>query len=286
MSAATIEQGIVAGMEMAPYRAINAVAASDLKNMQRSPAYAHMRTHTTSPAKEWGTAVHTAVLEPDALEARYRIEPQQPEDNAAKLWRSTKLYKEGKAALLAEPGVEGVLSASELKGLEQIQRNVAQNKIGAKLHEVGGIREASVFAWDDEFDLWRKVRPDWLIETASMVVDVKTDQDYRPGPFARACKKWGYHVSGAYYMDTLSMVVEREIEHYVFLVVNTDAPHEVASYTLDEDSIQQGRHEYRRALAEWHDCAELGRWPGGSDEIGEIRLPEYAITYHMDPEVY
>lgn len=270
--------GLVEGLEMDAYRAAEGVSASDLKNMQRSPAYARMRGKASTPAQEWGTAVHTAILEPDELDKRYALDPEKPEVGGYPAgWRNTKAYKEAKAAALARPGIEGVLTAEQREDLAQIQRRVAANKIGAQLHALDGMREASVFAWDE--DLWRKCRPDWFIPAARMVVDVKTAQDHRAGPFARACHRYGYHTSAAYYFDTME-AADILVDHYVFLVVSADAPFEVATYTLDDDSIEQGRHEYRRALAAWRDCANEGQWPGGSSEIEEIRLPEFAITYH------
>lgn len=268
---------------MDAYRAAEGVSASDLKNMQRSPAYARMRGKVSTPAQEWGTAVHTAILEPDELDRRYAVDPEAPADFAGKVWRATKAYKEARAEIEARPGIEGVLTPQQREDLTQIQRRVAENKIGAQLHELDGMREASVFAWSDEGDHWMKCRPDWFIPAARMVIDVKTAQDYRPGPFARACHRYGYHTSAAYYFDVMEEAGIL-VDHYVFLVVSSDAPYEVATYTLDDDSIEQGRHDYRRALAEWRDCANAGQWPGGSNDIQGIRLPEYAINYHEEPQ--
>lgn len=268
--------GLVENLPMDVYRAAEGVSASDLKNMQRSPAFARMRGKASTPAQEWGTAVHTAILEPDELDKRYAVDPPQPDDFTGKKWRATTAYREARDAEVNRPGIEGVLSADQREDLAQIQRRVAANKIGAQLHALDGMREASVFAWEDE--LWRKCRPDWFIPAARMIVDVKTAQDHRAGPFARACHRYGYHTSAAYYFDVMESAGIL-VEHYVFLVVSADAPFEVATYTLDDDSIEQGRFEYRRALAEWRDCENLGQWPGGSNEIEEIRLPAYAIDY-------
>lgn len=272
-------------MPMADYRRLEGVSASDLKNMQRSPAYARLRPDRPTEAKAWGSAVHCAILEPDQLENRYGHDPESPKGGYPAGWRNTKEYREAKAALLATPGIEGVLTGEEWGDLRTIARNVADNQIGAMLHDLPGSREVSLVATDNEFGCKRKCRPDWLIPSAHMIVDVKTAQDWRPRAFARAAHGYGYHMIAAYYLDTFALAEDAPpIDHYVFLVVASDAPYEVASYTLDSDSLAQGRHDYRRALAQWTACKASGNWPGGADKIQEIRLPEYGINYFKDEE--
>lgn len=281
----TPTNGLVEGLSMAAYRAVNGVSASDLKNLQRSPAYAHMRYHVTTPAMEWGTAIHTAILEPETLDARYRLDPESPKGGYPAGWRRSNAYNAAKDEALSEPGVEGVLTSAQFQDLGQIQKRVLETEIGSVLTELEGMREASGFLYDEDFGFWRKVRPDYLIPAANMVIDVKSSKDHRPGPFARACNTYGYMLSDAYYRDTLTAALDFDVDHYVYLVVNSDAPFEIAAYTLDEDSVEQGRHDYKRGLAEWRECEETGRWPGGSHNLQEIRLPEYAITYHTQEMV-
>jgi exodeoxyribonuclease VIII len=231
---------------------------------------------------EWGTAVHTAVLEPQHLDARYPEDPQSPKVGGYPAgWRNTKDYKQKRAALLDRPGVEGLLTAEERQSLHTIDRRVRESEIGESLHELKGIREASVWGFDSDHDLWRKCRPDWYIPAANLVVDVKTAQDHRPRGFSRACLTYGYHMAAAYYIDTMALA-GLDVEHYVFLVVNADAPHEVASYTLDEDSIEQGRADYIRELETWSMCVAFDNWPACTPEIRELRIPEYAITYTQE----
>lgn len=276
---------LIHGMSMDDYRRAEGVSASDLKNMQRSAAYAKLRPSTSTESQEWGTAVHTAVLEPEQLVKRYRLDPMSPKGGYPAGWRNTNDYKAQRGQLLAEPGVLGLLTAAEFDGLDQIAENVALNEIGAKLHDLPGTRESSLFVADLE-GITRKCRPDWLIPSARMIVDVKTAQDWRAPAFSRACLRYGYHLSAAYYLDSFSFFENRdaEVDHYVFLVVSADAPYEVASYTLDRDSIEQGRKEYRIALREWVRCSKSDQWPGGSSKIEEIRIPDFAINYHMDME--
>ncbi|HET6416196.1 MAG TPA: PD-(D/E)XK nuclease-like domain-containing protein [Polyangiales bacterium] len=273
-------EGMHLDLPMEVYRAAEGVAASDLKNMQRSPAFARMRSHVTSPSKEWGTAVHTAVLEPHALEDRYGLDPESPKGGYPAGWRNTKDYKAQRAELFeTQPTLEGLLTPQEFQDLGRIQTRVRESEVGEMIEGVRGEREASVWHYDDEFSLWRKVRPDYLISAARMVVDLKTAVDHRERAFSRACHNYGYHVSDAYYRDTITAALDFDVDFYLFLVVASDAPFEVAGYVLDNDSVKQGRHEYRHQLAKWRECEERQRWPGGIHDITEIRLPEYGINY-------
>lgn len=274
---------IIEEMPMQVYREWRAVSASDLKNFRRSPAYAKLNPPIDGDSLEWGTAVHCAVLEPHALETRYGIDPEKPGVGGYPAgWRNTKEYKEQRAALLAQPGIVGLLTREQVGQLQQIVGNVATNDVGKLLHELPGTRETSLFVDDPEFGVQRKIRPDWLIPKAAMSVDVKTARDWRPSAFSRACVQHGYHLTAAFYLDTLAMLDHVLVDHYVFLVIASDAPFEVAAYTLDHDSVEQGRAEYRKALAGWSRCVETGIWPGGADKIQELRIPEYAIDYYQE----
>lgn len=273
---------LIEEMPMQAYREWRAVSASDLKNMKRSPAYARLNPPVEGDALEWGTAVHCAVLEPHELERRYAADPPSPKGGYPAGWRNTNDYKAQRAELLARPGIVGLLTTEQMGQLHQIIDNVARNDIGKLLHELPGTRETSLFVDDPDFGVQRKVRPDWLIPKAQTIVDVKTARDWRPAAFSRACAQFGYHLSDAYYRDTFMLEGTVDIDHYVYLVIASDPPFEVASYTLDLDSVEQGRSEYRKLLARWVECERTGVWPGGADKIQELRLPEYAIDFYKE----
>lgn len=273
---------MVFDLPMIDYRAASGVSATDLKNTQRSMAYAKLRPSKDTEAKAWGSAVHTAVLEPAKLHARYGTDPEHPNGGYPPGWRNSNAYKAQRAALSI--GREGLLTHEEWDDLARIVESVSSHEIGAQLYDVEGFREVSIFAPDAETGLTRKIRPDWLIPSAQMIVDVKTCRDHRPGAFARACKQYGYHLSAAYYLDTANEVLP--VEHFVLLAINAEAPFEVEAYTLDRDSIEQGRKEYREALARYAACKRADDWPGGSGKIQEIRIPDWSIDYYKSEGEY
>lgn len=245
----------------------------------RSPAYAKLRPKKATPATDFGTAAHCALLEPDSLRTRYGVDPECPKRGGFPAgWRSTNDYKARRAEVMSATGRVGLLTAEEIEGLDQIVDRLRTNKVGRVIGSVPGQREISVFVPDPMRGLIRKIRPDLWLPAARMIVDVKTARDHRPGPFARSALTYGYHRASAFYLDTMS--IETDVEHFVFLVINSEPPWELACYTLDIDSIEQGRMEYKRLLDEWKRCEDTGRWPGGSDEITELRIPDYAIDYY------
>lgn len=274
--------GIHHGVEMDAYRADSGIAASDLSALKRSAAFAQLRRTTINkptPAMQFGTAVHTAVLEPNSFSRIYDEDPQHPEHGGyPRGWRNSKAYKEAVASL--HDAGKTPLSATQMHACEQIRKNVLLHSTGKLIADVQDDVEVSVFAEDQE-GRRRKIRPDMLLSGASMIVDLKTTND--PGAFARTVNKFGYHRSAAYYLDTINLL--DSYEHYLFLVVATDAPYEVSAYTLDEDTIEQGRYEYTNLLAQYSACMESGNWPLPDTGIEEVRLPEYAINYHMNEEI-
>lgn len=275
--------GIHHGVEMDAYRADTGIASSDLSALKRSAAYAQLRRttiHEPTPAMQFGTAVHTAVLEPDSFSRIYEEDPQHPEHGGyPRGWRNSKAYKEAVASL--HDAGKTPLSAVHMHACEQIRRNVLSHSTGKLIADVQDDVEVSVFA-EDELGRRRKIRPDMLISRASMIVDLKTTND--PAAFRRTVNKFGYHRSAAYYLDTIGLLDE-VYDHYLFLVVATDAPYEVSAYTLDLDSIEQGRFEYTELLARYAACMESGDWPLPDTGIEEVSLPEYAINYHLNEEI-
>jgi hypothetical protein len=265
-------------VSMDDYRAWGEVSNSDLKNMKRSPAFAHYRrSHPfESKATAFGTAVHTAVLEPHLLDQQYQLEPQQPADNAAKVWRSTKAYKEARAEMIASGGL--TLTMDEFDSCHWIRDNVAKDPIGEMIAATAGGTEWSVKGEG------RKIRPDVLCPTANSIVDLKTSSFSSRFSFAKQAYDLGYYMGAPYYLDCMGMEENQPgvFDHYVFLVIPTDQPHEVYTYTLDSDSMEQGRHDYRRLLAQWRECEANSIWPAGPGAIQEIRIPQYGIDFHME----
>ena len=274
---------IYSGIPMANYLAHPAVSNSNLSNILRSPAFAeydkaHPRGDTDATAL--GTAIHMAILEPERFEEHYQLDPTDENGGYHHGWRNTKAYKAAKGDILAH-GFQ-ILKQSDLDSCRHICENVWNSAIGHDVLSIADDNEVSVLVDDPEYDLMRKIRPDVVVTAANMLVDIKKTRDIRPSAFARDCASFGYHRTAAWYLDTANLAWDdAQFHHYLFLVVADTPPHEIRGYTLDAESVEFGRAQYRDLLCQWAQCAAEGVWPGSSGRVEELSLPRWVFNQEV-----
>ena len=94
-----------------------------------------------------------------------------------------------------------------------------------------------------------------------------------------------YHVQGAAYSDGWSLASGEAALPFNFIVVESEEPHLVATYSLGIHSILTGRYWWNQALAEYSACKASGKWPGYSPYLEDIDIPPYAIMQDLPEEV-
>lgn len=229
---------------------------------------------------EFGTAVHTAILEPDNFARDYVVAP--------KFDRRT---KEGKAAAEAWEAANAgktPLTADQMAAIEQMVASIRAHAGAARLLS-NGLAEMSGFWVDQETGIECKCRPDFLAEAetcpeqVTAIVDVKTCVDASAEGFSRAIATLGYDVQAAFYQDGLKALTGRTIPFY-FIAVEKDAPYAVACYKASDEVIEIGRAKYRAALQLLKWCRDNDQWPGyqPNGEIETINLPRWAANFDLE----
>jgi len=265
------------------YHAHPAVGHSGLVRIMRSPA--HYREYVTNPpeptpAMQLGTALHTALLEPDRFAEAFVVAP--------KFDRRT---KEGRAAVKAweaENAGKTPLTADQMAAIERMAASIRAHAGAARLLS-NGLAEMSGFWVDQETGVACKCRPDFLAvekdhpEQVTAIVDVKTCVDASADGFSRAIATLGYDVQASFYQDGLKALTGRTVPVY-FIAVEKDAPYAVACYEAGYEVIEVGRAKYRAALQLLRWCMDNDRWPSyqPSGEIEEINLPRWAANFNVD----
>ena len=299
------------------HRNKDAVGHSSLVRIMRSPA--HFQEYVThppepTPAMAFGTAVHSAVLEPAAFASDYAVfDESQLEGSlqslddykaaAAELGiKVGKMKKEEIKDAIKAADVESrfvfredaiarlydgkqILTPTLMMAIRSIQASLSRHT-GASRLLANGMAEMSGFWSDPETGLGCKCRPDWLVmadETITGIVDVKTCTDASAEGFARSIATLGYDLQAAFYQDGIKTITGRTLPFY-FIAVEKDAPQAAAVYRASEDVIDVGRAKYRGALQLLQWCRANNRWPAyqPNGEIETIELPRWAANFDLE----
>lgn len=259
--------GIHKRIPFADYHAWEAVSHSALKTLRdKTPAHlAYERAHPreATPAMRLGAAIHMAVLEPAEFDSRYC---QGPEDART---------KEGKARLaeiLAWNPQADILRGPDWSTCHGVAWAVRNHPTARLL--LDGETECSA-AWEQD-GLLCKARFDAVSKDTRTIVDLKTTRDASPDGFGRAIFNLGYHIQAAHYLrgaEALGM----GIRHFVLIAVETEPPHLVATYRLQDGAVAAGAEELDGLLGRYAECVRTNRWPGYPVEPVEITIPEWAM---------
>lgn len=251
-----------------------AVSNSLLQAMKRSPAHMrHAMDHAEepTPAMVIGSAVHCAVLEPDIFPGMYF---------ACEGDRRTKAVKEAIAALEAEYPGAVILSTEDYARCLAIRDSVYANATAKALLAGAGDVELS-FAWNHQCASGSPVlckgradRVSWDI-AGGTIVDLKTTPDARRGAFERKIFALGYYNQGALYVDGVR-AHKLAIKHYSVIAIEKEPPYGVAVYRMKDEVLEAGRIENGELLTKTAKCLKSGLWPGYTNDITDIGLPDWA----------
>jgi len=140
-----------------------------------------------------------------------------------------------------------------------------------------GEPEQSAYATDPDTGVTMRARIDWLRDNAA--VDLKSvgrQGGARPEAFARAAADHGYHIQSDFYLRVLALLGMVDLP-FIHIVVEVDPPHLVSVVQLDDEALQVGHEQVRRALDIYARCRDTDEWPGYSPEIELISLPRWAV---------
>lgn len=216
-----------------------------------TPYRAEFGKITAKPQFDIGHAAHTAILEPDLLEA---TTVKGPDDRRGKKWSD--LYEEVTA--------EGkTLLTSSDYDLAMMIRDAADTVEELQLIRRGALIERSCYAEDEEHSVTVKCRPDVANPSLGIMGDIKNMADISDDAWSRDIGKWGYHVQDAMYRDVWNRGSGTDpIEAFFFICFSKTEPVEVICRELEPVDIEEGFKAYRAALALAAECQRNQEWPG------------------------
>lgn len=277
-----MEVGVYKGISNDAYHGGEGVSKSGLDLIARSPLHywskyldPQREQQEPTPAMQLGTAIHSAVLEPDLFASDYLVMP--------KFDRRTKDGKADYEAFVMEAAGRTVISGDDYATCVQIQRNVTAHP-AAQLLLADGEPELSVFWRDAETGVLCKCRPDWMNYKANVIVDVKSTDDASPEGFKKSIAKYGYHVQAAWYLDGFKAATGTAPKAFIFAAFEKKRPYATAFYYADEAMIELGRILYRERLNAYAQCLKRNLWPGYPQQLQPISLPAWVLKAANDNE--
>jgi hypothetical protein len=238
------------------YASVSQSMLKDFANRRRLyEAYYVTRTaerpKPTDPMRK-GTALHTALLEPDRFE---EIVCGWPDgllsDDGGIRTKEAKAYRD---QCRADGRV--LLKDSERDDVQAMVESI--RRVLGKWLARDAAKEKSIF-WNDELSgLPLKSRIDWLIMSKKPVLfDIKTTADASPGEFRRACERLGYGIQHAQYIDAVEQAIGTTPLFY-FVAVENKFPFACAIHELDEQSADDARVYRRYLLGSLKKCLDSG----------------------------
>lgn len=253
------------------YHSSPGVSKSGLDLVARSPKHYWDRyvnpdyepEEETEPKRQ-GTAIHTAILEPDRFESIYASMPEN-------LNRTTKAGKEYYAELTSQNKL--VLKHDDYQECLKVRDAVHSHPVAGQLLTYGRA-EQTFFVKEPETGLLTKCRPDWITDSGVMV-DVKSTEDASRDGFARSVANYRYYVQAPWYLDVLKRLYGDAPEFFVFLAIEKSRPHAIGVYYVEEADLQKGRDRYFKDLRKIAECQERNLWPDYCLEIDSLKLPPW-----------
>lgn len=292
-----MEIGVYKGVSNDAYHSGAGVSKSGLDLIARSPLHywsayldPQREPREETPAMMLGTAIHSAVLEPQLFASDYVVVPEGAPKRPTKTQLSAKKPSDDTVAAIewwrefdARYGGKTILTADDYDTCTSIQTNVRRHPAAQTLMKEGEA-ELSVYWRDDETGVLCKCRPDWMNYQANVIVDVKSTEDASPEGFQRSIQKYGYHVQAAWYLDGFKAATGTAPKAFIFAAFEKKRPYATAFYYADADMIELGRILYRERLNAYAECLKRNSWPGYPAQLQAISLPAWVLRAANDNE--
>jgi exodeoxyribonuclease VIII len=309
-----LKPGLYTNLSEDQYHASDGISSHGLNTIARSPLHywaAYLNPEKSSkketPALKIGSAIHRAILEPDKFESMYIREPQITDykgvldklDDYKEACKARGLPMSGtkdvlKARIKAflstqelptasfwdelEPQIVGSripLARHEYKACRAISYRVHKHPCASEIFKIG-TPEVSIYWKDLDTDVLCRGRIDWITESGHTpyIVDIKSTQNANPESFQRDVFKYGYHIQAAMYWDGL-LTLGYSPDSFVFSAWEKRPPYATALYFMTDEVLEAGRNEYKKLLKVYAKCLETDNWPGYSNNIEPLILPEW-----------
>jgi hypothetical protein len=192
-------------------------------------------------------------------------------------WRTKAAQEQRDAAYAA--GKTPLLTA-DYQTVCDMAEAIAADPIASRLFVPGKGKPEQTLIWQDErTGIMCRALLDWLPNVGRVFPDFKTAQSAWPEDFGRSADRYGYAQQASWYLDGVKALgLAGDDAAFVFVVQEKEPPYLVTPMQLDPLSMRIGAQRNRQALSIFQHCTETGVWPGYSDDVALVSLPNWVLA--------
>lgn len=263
-------------LSMEQYHSLKeAIGSTSLKTIvNESPREYYYEMNTSDEDSEShfdiGKCLHAVVLEQNANAFK---------EGPVVSTKNTNIWKEAKAEAAKEGKI--LLSPEEyqlvMRGFESFCEHPLAHKLVSQCQTI----ESSGFYVDEETGLWLKFRPDGYCANdtrGDFIFDYKTARGISDRDIAKSIQEYGYHISAAHYIEGIKAITGREIKDYYFAWQKSSGAMDTRITLLHPDDLELGKEIRRSALRMIAECKLKEYWPGVSDKVEIVKIPDYGYS--------
>jgi exodeoxyribonuclease VIII len=226
-----------------------------------------------SDAFAFGHAVHCLALEPEKFDERFAAAPKVDRRTTAGKIRWAEHLEESKDKIVIDERdyADAIACVQALNNHAEFATIMAQPK-----------RVEVPF----EFDLFGhrfKAKPDCIVDSMRLIVDIKTTDDASPHKWQWSAVDYGYHRQQIIYQQALWQDT-RDDYRFIFAVVEKPKPSTrgipptVALYELNDTTIEMGEDDTLGLVREYERRTKENNWQQPySSGIVPLRLPKRRV---------
>lgn len=277
-----MKPGVYLKLDNETYHAGPGISKSGLWTIdQQSPAHYKFpperdeESTQARAAKDFGTAAHIAILEPERFE---KAVFKGPEDRRGNKWKDAEEFCQiEKKTLLVASAYDNVLAMRDAVHADPWINGIITGGGKSKVIEASGY-------WIDPVtgELCR-CRPDLYRKDLKLILDVKSTASAHPDAFARSVVNYGYHAQEAFYTDGWQACGQK-VEAFAFLAWEKKSPFAFGVYELPPPIVEEGRAIMRKSLNTYAECRKANRWPGYSEGVQELSFKRWNYRLTQAPE--
>ena len=244
-------------------------SSSSLKLYLKDPKEYHNRYILKLPREEkyksaydFGTYIHSLILEPEKVADEYAIyEGATRRGNA---------YKDFKAANAGKI----IITRSQFLQAQSILEAYSENQIAVDIINRGKPEQTLCTEIDG---MKIKVRADYVRH--GQIIDVKTTGDATDKfTIGKTIARFDYDLSAALYVDAFSKYFDNEFDFF-FLFINK-MTNEIEVLKASKKLLENGRRKYKKSIQLLKEARESGKY--FKEGIQEVDIPSWAVFNEED----